>query len=178
MEAKYKRDFDICLFVIGMEYCKHADVSLTIRYGSIILEKNEIIVELVGSLNAASIRNIIIPSSINKFNQNVFKVWIPYSLLNNENEINSYLDIIFKPIANSTGVPTISLSRKVFTVLTKTRKIFLDEYFSIQECVKFQIFRIENKKKYYEIGILLNGEETIKRRINIMLRDGKGNEDL
>ena len=173
-----QKDFDICLFVIGMEYAKYRDVIITIQYGSVILRRENKIVELVSSLHGERIQHLLIPASINKFDNDLIKVWIPYSLINNSDSIYDFLDYILNPLANPKGIATISLSRKIVLVLNKTKEVYLDEYFCLQESRKFQIFHILQKKNRYELKIIVGEKEPFSQIINIQIRDGKGNEDL
>lgn len=173
-----QKDFDICLFVVGMEYTRQTDVIITIQYGSIILRKGNILVELVGSLYGERIQQLLIPKAVNKLEEDLIKVWIPYSLINNSDLINEYLDYIFKPLGNPKGVATISLPRKIVLVLNKKKEVFLDRFFCNQKSEKYQLFHIQATRGKFLLKFIVNNSEALSQTIDIQVRDGKGNEDL
>lgn len=175
---EHDKNFDICLFGIAYEYSSRTDVEVTIQYGTVILRKQNTVVELLGSLEASRIKELIIPGSINKLEVDVRRIWIPYSLFNNTELINDYLNAIFTPIIKSDNTAIISISPKVFNSMKKNDEVYLDEFFTVTNSKKFKQFKITINGYTFSFAIIVNDEEHMSKPVLIKVRDGKGNDDL
>lgn len=173
-----EENIDICLFVLGLEYSSRTDVEITIQYGAIILRKDDIIVQLLGSLDSENIKEILIPAAINKFNVCIRRIWVPYSIFNHSDILFDYLDAIFKPLLKEDDFALVSISPKVYSALKNVAVIFLDKFLTISASQKFNVFSICKRRKKYYLSILVNGKPTIEKHILLIIRSGIGNDDL
>ena len=165
---------DIALMSFAISVSKKAAVVATIKYGRVMLSNGDIDVELQFESQLDEFQIMLVPEK-NPF----WKFSIPLSKLLKVDEIEAVLlTLLGVKRITSEIKPIISIPYSYFKRIIEGGGIYLDCFFTPTNSEKFINYWIGIKKNKYLLNILINGQTKLSSEIYLVIRDGKGNEDL
>ena len=165
---------DIALMSFAISVSKKAAVVATIKYGRVMVSNGDVDVELQFESQIDDFQIMLIPEK-NPF----WKFSIPLSKLLRVEEIESVLFTLLGVKRISSEIkPIISIPYNYFKRIIESGGVYLDCFFTPTNSEKFINYWIGIKKNKYYLSIIINGHTKLSSEVYVVIRDGKGNEDL
>ena len=165
---------DIALMSFAISVSKKAAVVATIKYGRVMVSNGDIDVELQFESQIDDFQIILVPEK-NPF----WKFSIPLTKLLKVDEIEAVLFTLLGVRRIPSEIkPIISIPYNYFKRIIDGGGIYLDCFFTPTNSEKFINYWVGIKKCKYYLNILINGQTKLSSEIYLVIRDGKGNEDL
>lgn len=165
---------DVALMSLALSVSKKTGVVATIKYGGIFLSNNDIEMELslVGDVDEFQ---LIFIDGIVRY----WKFSIPLSKLLDVKEIENTIFAVLgvKPI-KADMKPIVSIPYNYFKRMIHAGVLNLDCFFTPTSSEKYLNYCFFIKKNKYQFKIIANNKASYTSEIYLILRDGKGNEDL